>query len=163
MILDLGAGSGILGIELARNISCEAVTFVELQDEFRTYLESNCQKFLPKNINFEIIIKSFSEFNTANEFDLIVCNPPYYLPGRGELPEDRNRSLARTFLTDSWPALLNKISHVLSPSGKAYIILKNDLKLYNIIKNKSAICNLEIEKKVLHSLMILELFRLNKD
>lgn len=162
-ILDLGAGSGIIGIELGRNLNCEKVTLVELQDEFKLHLERNCENFLPSNVNFEIIINSFSGFNATDEFDLIVCNPPYYLPGKGELSKDRNRSLARAFLMDNWQVLLSKIGQVISPTGKAFIVLKNDLNFFNVLKKDAVKSNLEIKRNELKSLMVLELFRLNKN
>lgn len=162
-ILDLGAGSGIIGIELARILKLKELTLVELQPEFLPHLESNCQKFLPKSVSYSIIMKSFLDFNSDQKFDLIVCNPPYYLPGEGELPKNPNRALARSFLTDSWPVLLSKICSNLSARGKSFIVLKNNMSLFESISKDASIIDLAVEKYDIGAVMILELFRLNKN
>ena len=162
-ILDLGAGSGIIGIELAKILGPKELVLVELQDEFLPCLKSNCQTFLPVSVAHSIIIKSFLDFETTQTFDLIVCNPPYYLPGKGELPKNPQRAMARSFLIDSWPVLLMKISKLLSIHGKAYIVLKNDEKLFQMILQQASQLKLELEKNQDDLNMILVLFRLNKN
>jgi tRNA1Val (adenine37-N6)-methyltransferase len=161
-ILDLGAGSGIIGIELAKYLKPKTLMLVELQKEFIPHLEKNCEDFLPKSVSFSIILKSFQDFNSDQTFDLIVCNPPYYLPGEGELPKNPNRAIARAFLTDSWPVLLDKINSKLSAGGKGYIVLKNNSILYESVNKDAALIDLVVEKYDIGAVMILELFRLNE-
>lgn len=162
-ILDLGAGSGVIGIELARTLEPQHLTLVELQAEFRPHLESNCQDFLPKAIKASILITSFFDFKPEQKFDLIVCNPPYYLPGKGELSKDPNRALARSFLIDSWNILLLKISGALSIHGNGFIVLKQDISLFKSISTDALKLDLVVEKHNVGSIMILKLFRLNKN
>lgn len=162
-ILDLGAGSGIIGIELARALNPQQLTLVEVQEVFLPYLEKNCQLFLPSSISHSIVIKSFLDFTTSQQFDLIVCNPPYYLPGKGELAKDPKRAIARSFLIDSWPILLRKVSELISAEGKTFFILKQDQNLFQSISQESARFDLIIKKYDIDSNMILELFRLNKN
>lgn len=162
-ILDLGAGSGIIGIELARVLNPETLTLVEVQAEFLPHLESNCLNFLPATVEKSICIKSFSEFKTNQQFDLIVCNPPYYLPGRGELPKNPQRAIARTFVVDSWGVLLSQVAANLSATGKGYMTLPKDLQLWQKVAAEAQAMQLSAEKFELDSILILELFRLNKN
>jgi tRNA1Val (adenine37-N6)-methyltransferase len=162
-ILDLGAGSGVLGIELALLLNPQELTFVEVQKEFQTHLETNCRCFLSNSVAHSIIIKSFLDFKSDQKFDLIVCNPPYYLPGNGELPQDPKRAIARTFLIDSWPILLKTISDSMSAEGKGFIVLKEDQALLESISQHFHQFDLDVKKNDVGSIMILELFRLNKN
>ena len=162
-ILDLGAGSGVLGIELALLLNPQELTFVEVQEEFKSHLITNCRRFLSNSIEHSIIIKSFLDFKTDQKFDLIVCNPPYYLPGNGELPQDPKRAIARTFLIDSWPILLKTISDSMNAEGKGFIVLKKDKVLFESISQDSHQFDLDLKKNDVGSIMILELFRLNKN
>jgi tRNA1(Val) A37 N6-methylase TrmN6 len=162
-ILDLGAGSGILGIELARILKPQTLTLVEAQDEFLPFLNLNADRFLPPSVTPVVAMNKFSNFSSDTQFDLIVCNPPYYLPGKGEVSQNPNRAIARSFLLDSWPVLLAKISELLAVEGKAFIVLKSDESLLKIITQEIKNLNLSIKKNELHTVMIVELFRLNKN
>jgi tRNA1(Val) A37 N6-methylase TrmN6 len=154
-LLDLGAGCGIIGIELARNLGPESVTLVELQSEYLSHLEVNVKHFLPSETAAKILIQSFSEIQPGNEFDLIVCNPPYYLPGKGQLPHNPNRSLARTFLQDDWRILLKLVQTQLSVPGKAFMVVKNQPELLQEIKNSQP--GLKIIFHQLSDLVVLEI------
>lgn len=125
-LLDLGAGSGIIGLELARFYLPGELHLVELQSEFLSYLEQNIQNFSPKETKVETTFSSFKNFNPMRKFDLIVSNPPYYLPGRGQASSDPQRDKARTFREDGWIELLSCIERSLSRQGKAFIVIKND-------------------------------------
>jgi tRNA1Val (adenine37-N6)-methyltransferase len=162
-ILDLGAGCGVMGIELAQALNPELLTLVELQTDFITYLEKNCQLFVPSSTKYSVHINSFSDFSSLCKFDLIVCNPPYYLPERGEVSKDANRAIARTFLRDSWPVLLQTISDSLTDNGKAFIVLKNDKFLLLEISKLVLRYGLSLESNQRDSITILELFRLNEN
>ena len=148
-ILDLGAGSGIIGIELARLMKAKKLCLVEVQSEYLEHLKINSERFLEET---QIHISSFGEF-PPQKFDLIVCNPPYYLPGKGELPADQRRAIARTFLVDSWEILLKKIEQCLN--GKCFIVLKKDESLIRMIQK---ISSLSLKRHDLESVMVVELF-----
>ena len=162
-ILDLGAGCGVIGIELARALNPEVLTLVDVQTVFLTFMKKNCQFFVPSSTQYSIHINSYSNFSPLFKYDLIVCNPPYYLPGRGEVSKDANRALARTFLLDSWPILLKTISESLADDGRAFIVLKNDKSILLEISRLVFQYNLSLEPNQRDSIMILELFRLNKN
>ena len=162
-ILDLGAGSGVIGIELARSLKPKGLTLLEVQKEFLSSLEINCRRFLHDITNYSIQIDSFLYFSPSCEYDLIVSNPPYYLPGRGEMAHHPNRAIARSFLIDSWSVLLNKILVSLSKRGRAFIVLKNNNDLLPSISQEVFDLGLGLEAHQKDSIMILELFRLNKD
>lgn len=162
-IIDLGAGCGVIGIELSRRLKPKKLTLLELQNEFEPYLIHNVQEFLPTGIEHQIIISSFSNYVTSDKYDLIVCNPPYYLPGHGEVPKNKNRAIARSFVNDSWSTLIKTIAELLSFKGRGYIVLKADKKLNEMIQKEVDMAKLSLITHDLGSLMVLELLRLDKD
>lgn len=128
-ILDLGAGSGVIGIEIARGLEPKHLTLVEVQEEYRFFLKKNIEEFLPEKIQNELVITSFGKFHSESKWDLIVCNPPYYFPDSGQASPDHRRNTARSFIIDGWEILLGTIQKYLADEGKAFIVLKNDKKV----------------------------------
>lgn len=162
-ILDLGAGSGVIGIELARKLKAKQLTLLELQNDYEIHLQKNAEFFLDDDIHCNIELTSFGEYEPHQKFNLIVCNPPYYLPGAGEVPKDQRRALARTFLKDSWSILIKKISECLMDDGVAFIVLKADQKLVSEISKQALACGLNVTTHQKDELFILEIFTLNID
>lgn len=162
-IVDLGAGCGVIGIELARALKPKELTLVEVQEVFESFLVHNCQEFAPPEVTCSIEIKSYKDFLPPTKYDLVVCNPPYYLPGQGEKAKDPNRATARSFEVDSWKVLILKIAQILSERGRGFLVLKYDKKLIEIVLAEAHLNGIHLVIHQLGLLMILELFRLNKD
>lgn len=159
-ILDLGAGSGVIGIELARILKPHVLTLVEAQDGYLDHQKKNCDLLLSTEIKIEFEVKKFSEWIPARRYDLIISNPPYYLPGHGERNLDPRKEMARSFILDNWQMLLNKIFEALSDNGKAYLVVRNDKRIIQEISKDTS-----LEKKIQpdKNLLFIELSRLNKN
>lgn len=157
-ILDLGAGSGIIGIELGNHFKAR-VTLLELQKDFIPHLEFNLANIC--STHAEIVSGSFGSFFPSKYFDLIVSNPPYYLKGQGEESKDPRRGIARSFQHESWKELLTCIERSLSIQGKAYIVIKNHSQIRKEFEKYSS--NFKTFIHELNDVVILELARLNKN
>lgn len=139
-LLDLGAGCGVIGIEVANHLRPENLTLLEHQEDFFPHLLHNREHQLKVPLECEIIKASFEEWEPACKYDLIACNPPYYLPGHGQPNKDPRREIARSFVKDNWMILLRLIESVLAPGGTAFFVIKNDLLiLKEIIKNSGTL------------------------
>ena len=139
-ILDIGAGCGILGIELARHFKPDHLVLLELQPEFSPFLQRNLELFLPNKGRVGTVFSALGEWENKQKFELIVCNPPYYLPHRGEPSQDARRSQCRTFERDGWPELIVCIEKALAPGGHCFIVLKDDpMILKEFEKQRSAL------------------------
>ena len=145
-ILDLGAGCGVIGLELAKKLQAERVVLVELQNDFEEFLKKNTSDVRGS----EIVMSSFSEWQSEEKFDLIVSNPPYYLPHAGRPSQDLRRGIARSFIKDDWNVLLAVIKRNLL--GKCFIVLKNDKEILRFVKT-----DLKRIDHVLGDLVIIEL------
>lgn len=120
-ILDVGAGSGVIGIESAIRMKIPVVHFLELQKEWAPYLSENIKNYLPHR-EIRMFWTSIGKWVPEFSYDLIVGNPPYFLPGNGRLPSDPVRARCRSFLEDGWQVLLRKSSDALSPRGRAIFV-----------------------------------------
>lgn len=141
-VLDLGAGSGVIGIETANAVSSAVLTLVDVQGEWREIQEYNLEHFL-KSGKGESVVCSFKDWKPVMKYDLIVCNPPYYMPGHGQKNQDPRKEIARSFVIDGWKELLNAIERSLSEKGRAFLVVKNDQRILNELRSPAL--NLSID------------------
>ena len=162
-VLDLGAGCGIIGIELAQKLEMDKLTLIELQRDYEEHLKRNLKLYLPKKIELEILWTAFSELNLVESYELIVCNPPYYLPGHGQTSKDERRMIARSFIRDSWRHLLDIVDRYLSEEGEAIFVIKNDRMILETIFKELKDFKLNFKVHEARDLVFLEILRLNKN
>jgi release factor glutamine methyltransferase len=88
-ILDIGTGSGVIAISLAKEINNSKISAVDIsKDAIELALENAKTNFLDSNIIF-YVGDLFSPFDIKSSFDIIVSNPPYISEEEwGDLPED---------------------------------------------------------------------------
>lgn len=72
-IIDLGCGTGAIGISLEKKVSTKSVDLVDISDEALEVTHINCGK-LNSSAN---IIKSNFFSNIDKKYDVIISNPPY--------------------------------------------------------------------------------------
>ncbi len=120
-ILDIGAGSGIIGIELALKLEAPTIHFLELQKEWEPFLSKNIVQYL-NDFQVKVFWNSVEKWVPEIKYDLIVSNPPYYLPGNGIISPDPVRAKCRSFLEDDWEIILSKSFSALAPGGKAFFV-----------------------------------------
>ena len=143
-MLDIGAGSGIIGIELANKLHIPLVHFVELQKEWEKYLLPNIKDQL-KHAQSDVFWSSIGEWDPPMKYDLIVGNPPYYLPGKGKTSPDPIRGKCRMFLKDTWKVLLEKSVQSLSPGGSAWFVTLKENQ--NYIEKMASHLSLEVREQ----------------
>jgi tRNA1Val (adenine37-N6)-methyltransferase len=160
-ILDLGSGSGIIGIELANKLTPQSLTLLEVQEEFMPHLNTNISNLLKKNIEAFVFQDSFSRWVPFLNYDLVVCNPPYFLPGHGVSSPDTRKQACRTFVIDDWDSLLRLTERCLSDKGRAYFVVRNDDRILSAFKGYRRTLGLEIRSY--KRLSFLKLSRLNVD
>jgi tRNA1(Val) A37 N6-methylase TrmN6 len=143
-ILDLGAGCGVIGLELAKSLHPEFLHLAELQPEFEIFLKHNLQNFLPSEVAGNFTLSSFGKLQLTEKFDLIAVNPPYFLPGRGEPSENPSKHLCRTFARDNWQELASCLSRHLDVSGSAFLIVRKDPLVQKAMQDAFAKFHLEM-------------------
>jgi len=77
-ILDIGTGSGIIAISLAKYLPSSSVTAIDLSESALNKAKENAKLNEVENqINFMSSDITTSDFKHQNNFDIIVSNPPY--------------------------------------------------------------------------------------
>lgn len=72
-IIDLGCGSGVIGLTLEKKVSTNSVDLVDISQEALEVTHKNCAKLNSK----ANIIQSDMFTNIAKKYDIIISNPPY--------------------------------------------------------------------------------------
>jgi release factor glutamine methyltransferase len=110
-ILDLGTGSGAIGLALAKNLPSSQVTCVDVSAEALTIAQENANLL---NLNSVKFIQSnwFDELATAlpaeeRLFDVIVSNPPYIRHDDIHLSQGDLRFEPSSALTDDHDGLMS--------------------------------------------------------
>lgn len=75
-IIDIGSGSGNIAISLAKSLNGVKVTSIDMSSTAIKVAEANAE-FNVVNDKIEFIVSGIEEYQTNQQFDLIVSNPPY--------------------------------------------------------------------------------------
>ncbi len=133
-LLDIGSGSGILGLLVARDYKNIKLNQIELQEEFQFLSQKNAQI---NNIENQLFKGSFLDCNFKDQFtkenktfDYIVSNPPFY-PSSVVQSTNKNIKIAR--YNDNLPLeeLITKASKLLTQKGQFFFCY--DVKLLSKI------------------------------
>jgi tRNA1(Val) A37 N6-methylase TrmN6 len=132
--LDLCAGCGVIGLEFlfhCRKEHAQVPTkfdFLEVQSEtYLTHFSKNIENlsgiatelsFVPENYN------ALLQERFQNQYDLILCNPPYFFVGQGTLSPSEFKNRCRFFLDSDFANLIKGIENALTPGGVAYLLLR---------------------------------------
>lgn len=131
-ILDLGAGSGVIGIELSIRLKPKILTLVECQEEFFPFLNANKQ-LIPIDTKPEIVLSRFGSYQPSRKYQLVVCNPPFYLPDRGEASANQHKHICRSFVLESWTELAQCIARSLALTGQCFVVIRKDKEIEKVM------------------------------
>ena len=115
-LLDIGSGSGILGLLLAREYTKLNLNQCEIQEVFQFFSSKNAQT---NKLNATLYKGSFEKVEFDKRFDICVSNPPFY---HSDVIKSENESLRIARYSDSLPLeqFIKKVSTVLSSEGKFF-------------------------------------------
>lgn len=72
-IIDLGCGSGVIGLTLEKKVSTTSVDLIDISEKALEITKQNCAKLNSK----ATLIKSDMFTNVTKQYDVIISNPPY--------------------------------------------------------------------------------------
>jgi tRNA1(Val) A37 N6-methylase TrmN6 len=115
-ILDIGSGSGILGLLLAKEYAKINLNQCEIQEMFQFFSSKNAQT---NKINTSLYKGSFEEIEFDKKFDICVSNPPFY---HSDVIKSENKSLKIARYNDSLPLeiFIKKVASILTNEGKFF-------------------------------------------
>lgn len=82
-VVDLGSGSGCIGVTLAAELAPEAMTLIDVSAEALAVARQNAERLLagkPTQLHFSEADFTRQDLQLHEKADLIVSNPPYVLP-----------------------------------------------------------------------------------
>ncbi len=138
-LLDIGSGSGILGLLIARDYTKLNLNQVEIQKDFQFLSQKNSEI---NNIKNNLYSGDLLDIKFDKEFDFIISNPPFY---NSDVIKSENESLKVARYNDNFPLdkFISKASKLLTQKGKFFFCY--DVKqIHNIIVELNN-CKLNIE------------------
>lgn len=119
-ILDIGTGCGVLALIAAQRNTHATIDAVEIDDAAAAQAAENFTAS-PWPDRLRAHRMDVRRMKSAEPYDLIICNPPYY-EGEAPSPDDR-RSLAKHGGELSFPELMEVVDRLLAPEGRFNVVL----------------------------------------
>lgn len=125
-VVDIGAGSGIVGLLLAKKRVSAAVSLVELQPR----LAAICRKNIVENgltercrvVEGDVLGGAVKAALPGAGFDLVVSCPPYYRLGQGGVNPDGEAAIARHELHLPLPDLIAASRRLVMFRGRVCVV-----------------------------------------
>lgn len=126
-VLDMCAGSGVVGFYAYSILNFNKLYFNDIQPEM-------CE-LIKKNINLnnlqnkcKIICKNLNELNIADfdkPLDVIICNPPYFKVN-GKIKPNEKVAMCRHEITTNLRQIIVKAGQLIKNKGRFYLIVPAD-------------------------------------
>ncbi|KRT13449.1 tRNA methyltransferase [Pedobacter ginsenosidimutans] len=119
-ILDIGTGTGVIAMMLAQRFPEANIHAVEIDAQAAETAEKNFQ-LSPFSNRLTINHTSIEQYEYAQQFDLIVSNPPFFVNDLKS--EELRKGIARHANEDFFSMLIKKSSGLLANEGMIWLIL----------------------------------------
>lgn len=135
-VLDLGCGTGILSLMLAQRFPQLHITSIDIDSGAAKRARENA-KNSPFSSRIQVMQKDFFELSESelNNYDAIICNPPFFADGERSSDEARKTArhqdqfdLERLFSVVSKKKSIKKMAMIF-PSKRPFPLFQADLKL----------------------------------
>lgn len=151
-ILDLCAGSGCIGISLAKDFPDSAVVLLEKYPEAKRYIDSNIE--LNAAFNTLAVMGDVFEGDAGGQpYDLIVSNPPYIPPNEMAITSPETKFEPETALLggedglDFYRAIIENYKNSLKDGGMlAFEVGINEAKRVAELLKNAGFANVDITK-----------------
>ena len=119
-ILEIGTGTGLISLMLAqRNVSAK-ISAIDINENAVKLASENFRNSI-FNENLKVELKDFKNFETNENFDLVVCNPPFF-----EENASAKDVLARQQVELNFRNLVEKSAEIITEKGILSIILPSE-------------------------------------
>jgi tRNA1Val (adenine37-N6)-methyltransferase len=118
--LDIGTGTGLLSLMLAQRNALVKIDAIEIDPSAAEQAAENIAAS-PWQERITLIQTDVRQYHFDNKYDLIICNPPFFV--NSLLSDKRERNLARHNLSLSFQNLFDVIKANLDIQGYASVLL----------------------------------------
>lgn len=127
-VVDLGTGTGIIGLLLCKKTELKEIVGVEIQKEVAEMANRSIKlnkledKFKILNTDINKIFED--KLLEKNKFDVVVMNPPYKEKGNGKINEVDSKIISRHEVKATLSDFIKVASNLLKDKGEIYIVHK---------------------------------------
>lgn len=128
-ILDIGAGTGVLGLMLAQRSDAEMIDAIEIDDAAYEQCVDNFESspWSDRLFCYHAALEEFAA-ETDDTYDLIICNPPFHLATLDSdvsASEKMSKSRETARFQDAMPFehLLESVATLLSEEGRFCVVI----------------------------------------
>jgi len=127
-VVDLGTGGGIISLLLAANTHVKQITGFEIQSELVDVARRNVVlNHLEDKIRVvEADLRTITKTQPSEQFDLLVCNPPYRLTGAGRINPNPLKAISRHEIKCTLSDVLQASFYLLKNRGRAAFVYRPD-------------------------------------
>ncbi|MBO4657233.1 MAG: methyltransferase [Bacteroidales bacterium] len=129
-LLDIGTGSGLIALMAAQRCAAGGdrrfhITGIDIDaDAAAQAAENFAASPWAESLNaLPVSLADFVAEGHAGQFDVIVCNPPYYITGKSIIPAGTQRTAARRDSELNLDDVLQAAATLLAPDGRLALIL----------------------------------------
>lgn len=163
--LDLCSGCGVIGLEIYYYLrEIKKMDFVEVQKVYLEFFEKNLNLFDPRP-DFRFINENYQTFGkqVKDQYDVIVCNPPYFFAGEGVLSPSDFKNRCRFYLDASFRELIENLTQLLVPGGEAFVLInKGEAYGKNRLLEAKSFLTSEFEFTILEKIRITDLVKIKR-
>lgn len=123
-VLDLGAGSGVIALILAKRGNCRRVVGLDVQEEL-VEMARRSSRFNHLDDRVVFLRGDVKDIRTVMEpesFDVVVFNPPYRKLHSGRVNPHHGKAVARHEVSGSLGEFLAAARYVLKKGGRVFVI-----------------------------------------
>ena len=127
-VVDLGTGTGILGLLLCKKTKLNSIVGVEIQEDVAEMAKRSVElnnlenKFKIINCDIKEIFKE--KLLEKNKYDVVITNPPYKEIGTGKINEDAKKLISRHEIKATLSDFMKTASSLLKDNGELYMVHK---------------------------------------
>ena len=140
-VLDIGTGTGLISMMLAQRTEKGKIVAIEVDESAANQAKANFANCNWKD-KLEVVQQAIQDFakETEMQFDLIVCNPPFFSGGTFSANQDRNN--VRHTIKLPHGDLLQAARSLLKSDGKFCVILPfiEGLRFQELARNYNLYC-----------------------
>ncbi|NCA66964.1 MAG: methyltransferase domain-containing protein [Clostridia bacterium] len=127
-VADLCSGSGVIALLIAAKTNAEKVVGIELQPRLADLAQRSISL---NNLSEKVEIKNADIKDSVallghGSQDIVVCNPPYYRMGEGEMSDNPEIALCRHEVAITLEQIVNIAAKLVKFGGKFYIVYRAD-------------------------------------
>lgn len=123
-VLDLCTGTGIIPILLEAKTEGEHFCAIEIQEQIADMARRsvNMNKLEEKIDIVTGDIKECTDYFKASSFDVVTCNPPYMVPGKGFMCENPLKAYSRHEILCNINDVFKSANKMLKYGGRMYMV-----------------------------------------